>query len=106
MLRLLATQMIPILLTTLLISVLGLFITVNGHDIRIVAVEGAQEKELRLVTEINQKQDHMIYTLCLLVNNKELSKCSNLTLEGRRNENFRIVLTEETRNRSSILSGR
>jgi hypothetical protein len=66
----------------IVVAVSGLFFQVSGHDSRIVATEAdvvVIKEEVDSITEsyntIKQNQEQILYTLCLLVNNNDLSEC-------------------------------
>jgi hypothetical protein len=64
------------------LSLAGLFLQVSGHDSRIVIVEGDVESlsdEMKNIKDIGntlkQNQEQILYKLCLLINDNNLSEC-------------------------------
>jgi hypothetical protein len=64
------------------LSLAGLFLQVSGHDSRIVTVEKDVEtmsNEMKNIKDIGntlkQNQEQILYKLCLLINDNNLSEC-------------------------------
>jgi hypothetical protein len=64
------------------LSLAGLFLQVSGNDSRINVIGDDVEilkEEVNAITDsyslIKQDQEQILYTLCLLVNDNDLSKC-------------------------------
>lgn len=74
----LSGKVMPSLITAAIISISALFLQVSGHEIRIVKVEAVQDENLKMATRIDKKQDKMMYQLCVVINEGDLTKCQDL----------------------------